>query len=82
MRKKVEISDAYKLKKNARKLPTPKNEELPESEEITPVASQDPKTFPKGLESHSQSMRLPKHIEAINQSIQQKTRNLSNIESL
>ena len=39
MRKKVEISDAYKLKKNARKLPTPKNEELPESEEITPIAS-------------------------------------------
>lgn len=38
MRKKVEISDAYKLKKNARKLPTPKNEELVESEEMSPLA--------------------------------------------
>jgi hypothetical protein len=28
MRKKPEISDAYKLKKNQRKLPTPKNEEI------------------------------------------------------
>lgn len=38
MRKKVEISDAYKLKKNQKNLPSPKNDDYIESDELTPIS--------------------------------------------
>ena len=70
MRKKVEISEAYKLKKNQRKIPTPKNEDFDDiHSEITPKETQENNFFQlrqNGTEAQGATMKFPKHIEAIN----------------
>lgn len=58
--------------------------EILDSDDQTPVSQPElTKQMTRApTESQSQSTRLPKHIEAINQSIIQKTRNLDKIETL
>lgn len=71
-RKKIEISDAYKLKKNQRKLTTPKQEDL---EDMFDVEPEPLPVLQRNITTGSQSfvekkvepvVKFPKHLELIN----------------